>query len=243
MVGRRIGCAGATGMAVACLLTACGGSSLRHRVRPGETLYAIGRTYGVPYQELARVNHIADPDRIRAGRVLRIPRRHRLAKARRAQRRREHHSTAPARSRRRFVWPLVGGVLTSGFGPRGRGFHEGVDIGAPLGTPVHAAAPGRVLYSNRLHGYGNVVIIAHRGGFATVYAHNQHNLVRAGELVARGQIIATVGHTGQASGPNLHFEVRRNNVARDPLEFLPPGRALGLMPTVSREQHILAGGG
>jgi murein DD-endopeptidase MepM/ murein hydrolase activator NlpD len=102
--------------------------------------------------------------------------------------------------------------------------HDGIDISAPRGTAVRAAAAGRVLYSDRLRGYGNLVILDHGDGFATVYAHNTRNDVSAGERIAAGQVIATVGETGQTSGPHLHFEVREDNVARDPLAYLPaPG--------------------
>jgi len=100
--------------------------------------------------------------------------------------------------------------------------HDGVDIAAPVGTPVHAAADGRVIYAGRVRGYGNVVIVQHANHYATVYGHNEINKVHEGQNVFRGQVISKVGTTGRTTGPNLHFEVRRNNVASNPLSYLPP---------------------
>jgi murein DD-endopeptidase MepM/ murein hydrolase activator NlpD len=100
--------------------------------------------------------------------------------------------------------------------------HDGVDIAAPVGTPVHAAAAGRVIYAGRVRGYGNIVIVQHADHYATVYGHNSINEVRAGQSIARGQVISKVGTTGRTTGPNLHFEVRRYNVAHNPLAYLPP---------------------
>lgn len=122
-----------------------------------------------------------------------------------------------------LMWPVEGHV-TSRFGPRRGSFHDGLDISAPLGTPILAAASGEVIYSGALRGYGNIVILRHRDGYATVYAHNQKNLVREGERIRRGQVVARVGQTGRASGPHLHFEIRKDNLARNPLRYLPEDR-------------------
>jgi murein DD-endopeptidase MepM/ murein hydrolase activator NlpD len=92
---------------------------------------------------------------------------------------------------------------------------------------VFAARAGQVLYSERLSGYGNIIIVGHDDGFATVYAHNSTHMVRAGQRVRQGQLIARVGASGRASGPNLHFEVRKGNVAQNPLYFLPPAARSG----------------
>src|SRR5262245_12008346 len=124
-------------------------------------------------------------------------------------------------SRSRFAWPVQGSV-TSGFGARrswGRR-HRGVDIKAPAGTPIHAAAAGRVEFSGRQSSYGRVVILAHANGFRTVYAHNSTNAVRKGDRVAGGSVIGTVGHTGHATANHVHFEIRRRGVAQDPLALL-----------------------
>jgi murein DD-endopeptidase MepM/ murein hydrolase activator NlpD len=114
--------------------------------------------------------------------------------------------------------------LTSQYGPRNKSHHDGVDIAAPVGTLVVAAAPGEVIYSGVLRGYGKVIIVRHGKGYASVYAHNSVNHVKQGQVVKQGQKLAEVGKTGRATGPNLHFEIRRNNKAQNPLKFLPPHR-------------------
>jgi len=118
-------------------------------------------------------------------------------------------------------WPASGPV-TSGFGTRGSRMHDGIDIGAKLGSPVVAAADGTVVYSDhRLSGYGNLIIIRHRKNLFTAYAHNQRNLVQRGDKVLAGQQVARIGKTGRSTGPHLHFEVRRGTTPVDPLLYLP----------------------
>jgi len=119
-----------------------------------------------------------------------------------------------------FVWP-ASGTISSSFGPRRNAHHDGIDIAAPEGTPIRAALDGTVVYTGSLRGYGKVVILAHDGGLTTVYAHNSKNMVQHGARVRRGTVIASVGQTGRTTGPNLHFEVRKDNRARDPLAYLP----------------------
>jgi murein DD-endopeptidase MepM/ murein hydrolase activator NlpD len=122
-------------------------------------------------------------------------------------------------------WP-VQGKITSRFGPRGFfHLHRGVDIKAPKGTPVHAAAAGTVAFSGRQSSYGRVIKIDHPNGLRTVYAHNSSNFVRAGQHVNAGAVIGAVGQTGHATTNHLHFEVRRHGVARDPLPLLRAGPA------------------
>ena len=113
-------------------------------------------------------------------------------------------------------------LFRSRFGPRRRRRHEGIDLSAPRGTPVRSAEAGRVIYSGSgLSDYGNTVIVKHLGRYSTVYAHNRRNLVRRGDFVEKGQVIAEVGSTGNASGPHLHFEVRYDDRPRDPVRYLP----------------------
>jgi murein DD-endopeptidase MepM/ murein hydrolase activator NlpD len=115
----------------------------------------------------------------------------------------------------------VNGRVTSRFGQRGRKPHHGIDISARRGSPVRAAAAGKVVFSDRKRNYGRVVILAHAGGYETLYAHNQDNLVWDGTHVKQGQLIAELGSTGNAKGPHLHFEVRHGKRALDPLTCLP----------------------
>jgi lipoprotein NlpD len=100
--------------------------------------------------------------------------------------------------------------------------HDGIDIDAASGTPIRAADSGKVIYSgDEIKGYGNIVIIKHGPTLTTVYAHNAANLVREGNAVKKGQVIARVGRTGRATGSHLHFEIRNHNKPVDPLLVLP----------------------
>lgn len=120
----------------------------------------------------------------------------------------------------------VQGPLRSFFGPRrdpinGRHrFHQGIDIAVPLGTPVSAAAAGKVVFAGRNGGYGNMVLIEHSDGRRTLYGHNQSLLVKAGDVVQAGQPIAAAGSTGHSTGPHVHFEIREGNNSVNPLNFL-----------------------
>ena len=120
-----------------------------------------------------------------------------------------------------LVWPVEGPVISI-FGQRSRGWHAGIDITADMGSEVYAAAPGTIVYSGWIRAYGQVVKIQHTNGFITLYAHNQKNLVEVGEDVEAGQLIATVGRSGHATGPHVHFEVRRDGKAYNPLHLLEP---------------------
>lgn len=141
-------------------------------------------------------------------------------------RRRQESPRLPApKGNSRFIWPAAG-TLTSQYGPRNKSHHDGVDIAAPVGTPIVAVAPGEVIYSGVLHGYGKVIIVRHGKGYASVYAHNKANHVKQGQVVKQGQKLAEIGKTGRATGPHLHFEIRRNNKAENPLKFLPPNRRI-----------------
>jgi murein DD-endopeptidase MepM/ murein hydrolase activator NlpD len=121
-----------------------------------------------------------------------------------------------------FVWP-VKGRLSSFFGRRDGRPHEGIDISAPIGTRVRASASGRVIYSgNGLSGYGNLIVIRHSPKIVSIYAHNSRMFVKRGDVVKRGQRIASVGRTGRASGPHSHFVIRQGGRAVDPMKFLLP---------------------
>jgi murein DD-endopeptidase MepM/ murein hydrolase activator NlpD len=126
--------------------------------------------------------------------------------------------------------PIDGGWFSSNFGWRidpftgRRALHEGVDFVAPVGTPILAAAGGIVVASERHPEYGNMIEIDHGNGLETRYAHAAKRLVNVGDIVLRGQKIATVGNTGRSTGPHLHFEVRNGGVAVNPTRFLKAQR-------------------
>lgn len=202
-----------------------------HVVRPGENLYRIGKAYDVSHEELARLNRLRAAGQIRVGQRIFIPGATRelpveiVTAAETAPEMSSIPQTASQTSSlpsldQTFIWP-ISGTINSGFGPRGASFHDGIDIAAPEGTPVRAIDSGEVVYSDQLRGYGNMVILRHADGFVSVYAHNERNLVREGQQVSRGETIARVGSTGRVTGPHLHFEIRRDNKAQDPLRYMP----------------------
>jgi murein DD-endopeptidase MepM/ murein hydrolase activator NlpD len=118
-----------------------------------------------------------------------------------------------------FSWP-VSGPITSTFGMRWGRMHEGVDIGVPAGTPIAAAAGGTVIVAGWEGGYGNLVVVDHGNGLSTAYGHQSRIAVSAGQVVGRGSILGYVGCTGHCFGDHLHFEVRVNGAAVDPLRYL-----------------------
>jgi murein DD-endopeptidase MepM/ murein hydrolase activator NlpD len=124
-----------------------------------------------------------------------------------------------------LAFPVPSGVLTSPFGYRWGVFHKGLDIAAPVGTPVLACADGRVIFTGRrqkLQNYGKIVLIQHASGVYTTYAHLNRTLVTRSQKVKRGQQIATVGNTGRSTGPHLHLEVRVKSQMYNPLAYFTP---------------------
>ncbi len=129
------------------------------------------------------------------------------------------HSTVQHVSGAGLIWP-VSAPITSPFGWRWGRMHEGLDLGAAYGSPIAAAAAGVVIYAGWEGGYGNLVVIDHGGGLATAYGHQSRIAVSLGQSVAQGQVIGYVGSTGHSTGPHLHFEVRVDGQAVDPLGYL-----------------------
>jgi murein DD-endopeptidase MepM/ murein hydrolase activator NlpD len=120
-----------------------------------------------------------------------------------------------------YAWP-VGGVVTSGFGKRWGRLHAGIDLAAAIGTPVQASAPGIVLRSGWVGGYGKLVEIKHPNGSVTRYGHNSQLMVQAGQEIQQGDVIAMSGNTGRSTGPHVHFEIRPDGKqAVNPITFLP----------------------
>jgi murein DD-endopeptidase MepM/ murein hydrolase activator NlpD len=139
------------------------------------------------------------------------------------------------RSSGAFLWPVRGHVVAT-YGSRSDGTHnDGINIAAPKGAAVQVAEAGVVAYSgNELRGYGNLILVKHPNGWISAYAHCDQMLVQRGQKVARGQVIARVGSTGNVSEPQLHFELRRGNHAVDPQEFLMPLPTAGSEKTAPR---------
>ncbi len=120
-----------------------------------------------------------------------------------------------------FDWPLKGQILYRFQDLKGDVLNKGIDIQAPFGTPISAAQDGTISFvSEQIKGFGHVIIVDHRDGYQTVYAHSSENLVKVGESVKKHQPIARLGATGRASTPHLHFEIRRNHKPVNPLDYL-----------------------
>lgn len=194
-----------------------------HRILPGQTLALLARAYSVSIQWIAEINTLTEPYNLIPGQELFIPGAKKVlfvAVPPVAPKVVKNWWRKTIRRRAQFRWPLKG-RLSSYFGIRRGRHHDGIDISAPLGTLIRAASAGKVIYSNKkIKGYGNLILIRHRNHYITVYAHNQINLVKKGQMVRRGQVIALVGKTGRATGPHLHFEVRHEKRPRNPLFYL-----------------------
>lgn len=119
-----------------------------------------------------------------------------------------------------FIWPVVG-YVSSDYGNRRGRAHDGVDISAPSGTPVKAARAGKVIFADRLSGYGNLVIVKHDQNYFTAYAHLNSISTTKGKSVKQGELIGAVGRTGRASANHLHFELRHKTGSVNPLDHLP----------------------
>lgn len=226
-------------------VSACGVPyGVYHTVEKGQTLYTIAKVYNVPIEDIKRANDLTDASELRPGERLFIPdaeRRMHVPPTVETANRQPSRRTPGVQQRHaepsgkggmsagvdrgtpsfRFIWPLHGKIV-QGFSTSNGSRHDGIDIKAPEGTPVRAAASGTVIYSDdTIRGYGNMIIIKHRDGFVSVYAHDSVNLVRKGQEVEQGQVIAKVGHTGYATAPHLHFEIRVHALPKNPLDYLP----------------------
>ena len=129
-------------------------------------------------------------------------------------------ASAAVTSNGMFMRPVSGGTITSKYGARSSGFHTGLDIAVPTGTPVYAAAAGTVVKAGWYGGYGYLVVIDHGNGYQTYYAHNSSLCVSAGQSVSKGQNISYSGSTGNSTGPHLHFEVRINGATQNPQSYI-----------------------
>ena len=194
-----------------------------HVVERHQTLYRICKTYGVDLKKVSFFNGISDPSRIQTGQRIFITGAKKVLKVEIYI---EDVVAEPGEKAKivykklDFIWPIEGKV-SDVFEEVEDRRHQGIDISSPLGTPIRASHDGMVIYSNNtIKGYGNMIILRHSKEYVTVYAHNQVNLVEEGTWVEKGQFIGKVGQTGRASGPHLHFEIRKNNKTLDPMLFL-----------------------
>jgi murein DD-endopeptidase MepM/ murein hydrolase activator NlpD len=214
-----------------------------HRARSGETAYSVARRYGLDAYAVITANNLIPPFDLYEGQHLVIPgtstRPTSVATTppvpepsnqpppsrppgapvdAAGQTAALPRPNSPRREAGSFDWPVEGSVISE-FGPKGGGrYNDGINIAAPLGTPVRAAESGLVAYAgNEVRGFGNMLLLKHPNGWVTAYAHNQELLVQRGERVRRGQVIARVGSSGSVDRPQLHFELRKGKQAVDPM--------------------------
>ncbi len=195
-----------------------------YRVKAGDTLWSIAQRHKTLVSVIQKLNGIDDPRFLKVGMNLKVPALAESGDATQALADSSKANSTPRKisnSKYPLSWPTEG-VITSRYGHRWGRNHDGIDIGAPQGTPVHAADGGLVVFAGLHKGYGNLILLKHLSGLVTVYAHNHRNVVRKGQSVKRGQLIAKVGQTGRATGPHLHFEVRQGVKTKNPLTMLPP---------------------
>ncbi len=207
-------------------ITAPTNNMRQYTVQKNDTLWSIAQAHNVTVQDILTANNMRSETILQIGSVLHIP-----------ENKVHPPSTIPSTQPTslaasviplvpetnlntiELAWPVMG-RLTSSFGTRWGSVHEGVDLGVPIGTPVRAAAEGVVSFAAVRGAYGWLVVIEHADGWETYYAHNSQLLVKVGDSVQQGQVIAKSGSSGRTTGPHLHFEVRRNGVPIDPMRYL-----------------------
>lgn len=194
-------------------------------VQPGDTLIRISKKYKFSREDLAQINDLYD-SKLVIGRRLFIPNKRtkrdfisvtNVIKDKKLKQEQES-------GKLNFAWPVKKFVLTSKFGWRRGRPHDGIDLSAKRGTPIYAAAAGKVIFSKRFSGYGNLVVIKHAKNYFSAYAHANAVYVTVGKKVNKGDKIAAIGTTGRSSGPHLHFEIHKKTRAIDPLTLLPSRR-------------------
>jgi Membrane proteins related to metalloendopeptidases len=192
-----------------------------YKVKDGETLWDISQAYSIELASITSASGINPSDTLSIGQELIIPGADKL-KAVKTNNDVKSSGTVKVASRSSLMGILpVKGHLTSGYGRREDGFHKGIDLCAPTGSSVYASMDGKVTFSGWDNGgYGYLIIINHGNGYQTYYGHNSKLLVKAGQSVSKGQVIAAVGMTGDASAPHCHFEVRKNGTPVNPLSYV-----------------------
>lgn len=203
-----------------------------HTVEADDSLETVAERYGLSVAAIADANQLEVGGELLPGQTLLLPgaalrMERKLVASRSSDSRPRPEPVAPqaeatvVTTQGEWVWPLSGGEHSSEFGARWGGFHTGLDIAVPMGTPAVAVAAGTVTYVGWDGGYGNCVIIDHGDGRQTRYAHAAELLVHVGQVVAQGEAVIAVGSTGNSTGSHLHFEVIVGGTPQNPREYLP----------------------
>jgi murein DD-endopeptidase MepM/ murein hydrolase activator NlpD len=225
-----------------------------HVAGAGETLKQVCEVYGLDLVKVAKINKIESPYSLKEGDAIFLPAQALLpdekTKAESGDSDKGSKSCGVKRATRQTVvnallgkkdpnvpvlkFPVPKGVLTSPFGYRWGRFHKGLDIAAPIGSPVLSCADGKIVFTGtrkRFRRYGNTVLVDHGNGAYTYYAHLSEILVKKGQLVRKGQKIALVGNSGRSTGPHCHLEVRVANTMYNPLAYFSPQEITGTLMT------------
>lgn len=184
-----------------------------HKIAGGQTLWEISRVYSIPLDTLVKINNISDSECIKEGQLLFIP---------------EEKGSVPLPAPsgtlqdEDFSWPVKGRVISS-FGRYSKGMlNKGIHIQASMNAPVLAARSGKIVFaSSGFYGFGKTLIISHGDGLSTVYGRNSELLVKKGDYIKKGALIARVGRAGRDKLPYLHFEIRKKQTAQNPYFYLP----------------------
>jgi len=186
-----------------------------HKVEKGQTLWRVAKIYDISIDQIVKANRIPDATQISVGQLLFIPNAD-------APKSIEIASSSELFDKSDFIWPVRGKTI-SFYGSKKDGIlNKGIDISVREGSDVVASRSGKVVFcDSKLKGYGRTIIIDHLDGFSTLYAHNSVVLVKLGEQVKQGQVIAKVGTSGRAKKSCLHFEIRKGDKARNPFYYLP----------------------
>ena len=202
-----------------------------HKVVKGETLYSISRYYETTVFTLAKYNNIKNVNNIKVGKELIIPKRsEKIKKIKKKKwdsnfkkKKIENNKNVILREKQtsNFIWPVKGKLLSK-YGKSKEGFYnDGINIDSKKGTKVISSQAGKVIYcGNEIPGYGNLILIKHSKNWITAYAHLNEVFTEKGKKVSKGEIIGSVGNTGNVRSPQLHFEIRKGKESVNPLKLL-----------------------
>jgi murein DD-endopeptidase MepM/ murein hydrolase activator NlpD len=190
---------------------------VNHKVQNGESLSIIAKKYNTTVRDIVNENNMTNTV-LMAGQTIKVP-----------EKKKKNYkiTTVSSKNKEKYAWKApTKGWVSSPYGWRNhpvrkkRIFHAGLDLAAPKGTAIYSVAPGRVIFAGTRGGYGKLVIISHENGLSTRYGHCSKILVKNGQFVKEGQLIAKVGATGVATGNHLHFEVRKNGKTQNPINYI-----------------------